>query len=164
MKNSILIFCFLCFWSKNTAQSFSPKVIANAGRYIEVNAVRYAYTIGEPLILTSLSSGNPVTFGFNQPETIINAVLEVGGQKLEIDYAPNPATDYIFVSVKENMVKDLSVALSDIEGRIVHTYPLSIGTQSLQFSTATIANGLYFLQVIDAQKKIIHSFKVVVQH
>jgi hypothetical protein len=74
---------------------------------------------------------------------------------------PNPASDVVRFAMEADMPMNGSIECIDATGRSVWSERLS-GTNT--FSTASIANGLYILRVLNAQGIVQAQGRMVVQH
>ena len=74
---------------------------------------------------------------------------------------PNPANEYLFISVKKNFGGMVSVSLSDVLGqRVYFSEDLSEkGTFQKQVDINKISKGIYFIEVVAGQKK--YSGKII---
>lgn len=163
MKNKfIILFMFICLLTNQLhAQILSPNVWASAGRYQEASGVSLNYTIGELMIQTSVVGSNLFTFGFNQPENILNAVVDVDGKRLIINAFPNPVVDDLTINLSEALPQSCVVTLLDIHGKKVFVKEMAIGTTQLQISMTYQPFGMYIVELRQASGALLHAFKVV---
>jgi len=86
-------------------------------------------------------------------------------EKINLTIFPNPATDYLKVTMQSSVQEDITIRLSDNIGNPVAIFPqrLDIGVNQfvLDLSSSKIRSGIYFLQIqtssgIKAKKLIIN--------
>ena len=71
---------------------------------------------------------------------------------MEFSVAPNPAHDYVVVSVK-NANEEMSVDLLDISGRVLRTQRLAAGESTLRLERGSLPNGIYMLRLTSHGQK-----------
>lgn len=160
MKNKLIILCLLLF-NQLSAQQLSPKVWANAGQYKEISGMSINYTIGEALIQTATTGSNIFTFGFNQLETILSAIIDIDGKNIDIKAYPNPVIDNIIIELSEALSKTLMFTLSDINGKKVYSQKPELGTTHIQIPTRDLPMGIYFVEIRQEGGLLLHTFKIV---
>ena len=82
--------------------------------------------------------------------TVLTGVNEYGG--MDFSVAPNPAHDYVIVSVK-NANEEMSVDLLDISGRVLRTQRLAAGESTLRLERGNLPNGIYMLRLTSHGQK-----------
>lgn len=83
--------------------------------------------------------------------TVLTGVNEYNG--MDFSVAPNPAHDYVVVSVK-NANEEMVVDLLDISGRVLRTQRLAAGESTLRLERGNLPNGIYMLRLtIHGQKQ-----------
>lgn len=82
--------------------------------------------------------------------TVLTGVNEYGG--MDFSVAPNPAHDYVIVSVK-NANEEMSVDLLDISGRVLRTQRLAAGESMLRLERGNLPNGIYMLRMTSHGQK-----------
>jgi len=82
--------------------------------------------------------------------TVLTGVNEYGG--MDFSVAPNPAHDYVIVSVK-NANEEMSVDLLDISGRVLRTQRLATGDSTLRLERGNLPNGIYMLRMTSHGQK-----------
>jgi hypothetical protein len=159
MKSKLIIVCLLIM-SQLSAQILSPNVRASAGQYKEASGVSISYTVGEPLIQTAISGSTIVTLGFNQPESILNAVVDVDGQSIIIKAFPNPVIDNLTIDLSKALTQSLDLTLLDIHGQKAYRQKADIGTTQLQIPTKDMPVGVYFVEMRQTNGVLLHTFKI----
>lgn len=95
---------------------------------------------------------------------LINTSTEVVEKGVYKVY-PNPTNDVLTLTVDEDnleMVK--SVVIVNLHGQIVQTINLATDTFNHSLSTKTLANGVYYLKVLDEQERSLFTEKLIVIH
>ncbi len=82
--------------------------------------------------------------------TVLTGVNEYNGMDFSI--APNPAHDYVVVSVK-NANEEMSVDLLDISGRVLRTQRLAASESTLRLERGNLPNGIYMLRMTSNGQK-----------
>ncbi|MEO6760125.1 MAG: T9SS type A sorting domain-containing protein [Saprospiraceae bacterium] len=115
------------------------KSTVQAGRY-------YAYTVGEPFILTLEGSTREVTQGFHQPDLCVSVStsdLDLSAWHLEV--FPNPTTDVLQIRYDAGQNGQLEATVFDVLGHVVvNKLPLADSGGSL-LDCASWQAGVYFL-------------------
>jgi hypothetical protein len=75
---------------------------------------------------------------------------------------PNPADHFTTIPMGE-IRKDMTVVVSDLQGRVLMNIPLSTGMTQLRVDTSGIPSGTYTCRLLD-RNTVIDSRKVVVLH
>jgi hypothetical protein len=111
---------------------------------------------GEQSANLSITSNqdNPVaTFQITGNATINGAGVapDAAAAGWGLELSPNPASDYVNVTLDAAAAEDAQIRIFDVTGREVSTIPLgmlSMGEHETELSTAGIPNGIYFVRVI----------------
>lgn len=82
--------------------------------------------------------------------TVLTGVNEYNG--MDFSVAPNPAHDYVVVSVK-NAHEEMVVDLLDISGRVLRTQRLAAGESTLRLERGNLPNGIYMLRLTSHGQK-----------
>lgn len=159
MKKSLLFTLSLFINYCGYSQSISPQVIATAGDHFSNTQVQLSWTIGEPIIETSVSNTSVLTQGFQQTNLTITSVEDFA-QELKINIFPNPASDIINIEFKENFEGSL-LRLVDGKGRTLTSRKVSLKTTIQQLNVAHISAGTYYLQLLTEDSKAIKTFKII---
>lgn len=128
----------------NQVLGAAGKSAVRAGRY-------YAYTIGEPVILTLEGSTMDLTQGFHQPDLGLSvATHDLDLADWQIEVFPNPTADFLHVRYNATDRSDrLEAVVYDVLGRLVlDRVPLDRPDGSRLDCTFWQA-GVYFLQLRD---------------
>lgn len=120
--NKIVLALGLSFAALATnAQSLSPTVIASGGNYTAAGGYSLSYTVGEMAAITTVTSSNGATIltqGFQQPNDIINGLLDVEKEgDLSFSVYPNPTTDQLWFGYEFSQSGKVEVTLFNVVGQ-----------------------------------------------
>ena len=123
--------------------SASGKSAVHAGRY-------YAYTVGEPFIMTLQGNSRDLTQGFHQPDICqLVATNDLDLATWNIEVFPNPTTDFLHVQYSDSQNTALEASVFDVLGHLVVTNVALTEPSGSQIDCSTWQAGLYFLQLRD---------------
>lgn len=119
-----------------------------------------SYSIGQVVYTTNSSASGSVTEGVQQPYEVFvitgNELLPFVG--LSYKAYPNPATDFLILSVGELENENLTYRLSDMNGKI--TGSGKVIEKETKIQMGTLKDGNYFLSVIGNNAEI-KTFKII---
>ena len=161
MKNKFIFLFSLFCCGQLSAQVFSPIVFANAGQYKEFPLISVNYTIGEALVITDNLGSTVFTFGFNQPESITNATVDINGRQIDINLSPNPVKDMLHISLSGNINVPLTWTVSDVAGRQWTQTLTAVGQQTHEIALSSVPSGVYIVQVQLQNGELVKAFKIV---
>ncbi len=127
----------------NQVISATGKSSVQAGRY-------YAYTVGEPFILTLQGSSRDLTQGFHQPDLcqlVATSNLDLAAWSIEV--FPNPTTDFLHIQYSADQSGHLEAAVYDVLGHLVLTQQTLSQPDGSLLDCASWQAGIYFLQLRD---------------
>lgn len=161
MKKFIIFFAICVLGEYSFGQSISSQVIASTGDYSESSDYSISWTLGEIAIETLESSAYILTQGFHQGYFEITSVDNPLEKNVEIKVYPNPATDYIFVSLESDEVRSAMIELYDLDGRIVlkENWDSPEGPYPIDLSGLTSAQ--YLLKILTRTGKPLQTFKII---
>ena len=173
-KNSLLLFLLLTGWYQFNlnAQSLSPSVIASTGGFSSNSNYSVSYTVGEmTMVQTFSASGNILTQGFQQPNDVATALLEISGNSTG-DFAvyPNPAVDQMWFAFEYTSPGNVSVSITNLLGQNVgEVYKgyYESGKISQLAQLSALASGPYFLtaaftdQASGTTSRITRKFEII---
>jgi len=114
------------------------------------------FTISEntPNVSISLVMGDEITGLVETPEVLVGAIY------------PNPAAEQVNLSLILKHKETLNISITTTAGQLIRTESrtLGAGTQTLGVPVSDMANGLYFIRLLDANNKIIGTHKISVMH
>jgi PKD repeat protein len=114
------------------------------------------FTISEntPNVSISLVMGDEITGLAETQETSLPVVY------------PNPAVEQFNIHLNLKQKETLNITITTTAGQLIRTESrtLSAGTQTLGVPVSDIANGIYFIRLLDANNKTIGVHKISVMH
>ena len=119
------------------------------------------YTLSDLILVTAnqRTSNGDIDFSINifDPTVNISDILEYS-----INLYPNPVNDFATLSYKFENPSNITVEITDINGKIIEQiYKSSISDkQKIRFNTATYSSGLYFIKIKTDKKTIVRKFVV----
>ena len=144
---------FTVFSIGATAQDLDHYVIGSDGGHSRNNQFSLDYTIGE--VVTEFgqdtSKGVHLTQGFQQTMLAIVSVEEYV-QDIEIDVYPNPAVDYLNVSIPV-LQEDMQFALFDMQGKLIDQQKINSQAFTIGFSNQSTGNYLLVFSTKDQRIK-----------
>jgi hypothetical protein len=158
MKNTFLLFAFVCSSGFCFSQSLTPTVVGSTGASGTSASGNIDWTVGE-IMTETFSGGNTITQGFHQPWT--NMTTSVSNAPLEsaFDVYPNPVSDCLNIHFSGTGNPSCKFDLYDAQGRIV----LSRSTEGFTSAVIPMANldaGIYFLNIYDTGNNTRESFAI----
>ncbi len=95
-----------------------------------------------------------------------DSTLSIGspGQEISSILYPNPATDNTYLDLELNEPQNLSVRISDINGRTVHTIHSKLyspGKHTISLPMANMSPGTYLCIIIDEKNAVLNSTKLI---
>lgn len=154
MKNSrpYLFFTLLLYSACLSGQPDGLKLFSTGGGMSLQGSTYLSYSVGEPCIHETFSSGRWITEGFQQPDAV-DLTTSIG--KAEGQYAlvihPNPVSSSLFI--KGNSLPECDVRVIDILGHVVLTNSIHPG-EIHEVQMTSLSPGLYYLHIIHQQSSI----------
>jgi Secretion system C-terminal sorting domain len=102
---------------------------------------------------------NDVDFSYVKLQVIKTSVAEMTALANSISAFPNPAATEFTITMKST---DATVEVMDITGKLVNTYPVTMGEAKMDVSNFN--NGVYFYQVKTSTNETVKSGKFTVSH
>jgi hypothetical protein len=137
------------------------QVIASGGGFYTKNSGSISWTLGEPVIQSYSNSNGSISQGFQQGN--IQIVPEATEENTSLDIAafPNPTTEAVTLRLNNAGTENLTVILHDLQGREIYSVKMNSEIQRIDLSACP--QGIYFLIVIDSDKKAMSTFKIIKQ-
>jgi hypothetical protein len=148
MKNFILTM-FLC---SSAAGLTAQEAVTASGNQTQNSSAQICWTIGEPIIETISDSNNELTQGLHQTYLEVTAIGEVQEANYSIAAFPNPATEYVEITVDRDSPKNLSFQLFDSNGRLL--LEETIKSNRAIVKTAELSPAVYFITIKENQNTI----------
>ena len=162
MKKTILLIFMLFGFGSVFCQTNQPEVITSAGDYFKPNASSptLSWTMGECITETYSSANNILTQGFQQ-DTVYNiGIIDNPDKDFSIKVFPNPATDFITVSINSLTEKtsDYLIELYDLQGKKLYT--ATYNQDEFKLDMLTYPAGTFVLKVMTKGNKTLQNFKI----
>ena len=156
-----ILILFFSFSIQTIAQDLDHYVIGSDGGHSRNNQFSLDYTIGEVVTEFGEDTLNNVhlTQGFQQTMLAIVSVEE-HVQDIEIDVYPNPAVDYLNVSIP-TLQEDMQFALFDMQGKLIEQQKINSKAFTIGFSTMSTGN---YLLVFSNKDQRIKTLQVQKSH
>ena len=157
MKNTFLLLVSLIL----TASSFTQtvhEVISASGGDATGSGGSVAYSVGQIVYTTSTGSTGSVAQGVEQAYEIYSVGIKETSLNISLSVFPNPTSDFLTLKVDDYNNEALNYTLLDEQGKLV--FNEQITTQDTQVAMSTLARGSYFINIVQANKKI-QTFKII---
>ena len=155
-KNTLFFLTFLLSFSVN-AQT-SHQVLSASGGDATGSGGSVAYSVGQIVYTTSTGTTGSVAQGVEQAYEIYSVGITETTLNISLSVFPNPTSDLLTLKVQDYNNEDLSYSLLDEQGKLVLNEQIT--TQDTQIAMSTLARGAYFINVLQANKKI-QTFKII---
>jgi len=159
VKRILLSFSILSSVLISNAQSFTPDVIGSAGTFATSVSGSMSWTICEVMTET-YSSTNIFTQGFHQPDTA--AVVAVANISVDenISIYPNPVFDNLYIDFSKT-TGNFGIEVFDALGnKIIEEKNISSNSTLHRISLASLAEGIYILNLINTESHSRQSYKI----
>ena len=118
-----------------------------------------SYSIGQTVYTAIEGTNGTAVQGVQQPyEISIESGLEELGINLHVFIYPNPATDFLQLTIENENLKEFSYQLYEMNGRLLE-YKDITGNET-RISINNFLPATYFLKVIKGKKEV-RTFKIV---
>lgn len=135
---------------------FAQETVSSTGGNATGSGGTASYTVGQAAYTTITGSNGSVAQGVQQPFeiSVATSLEEAGDITLEWSAYPNPASDYLKLSLKNPetsglTVDNLNYQLYDFYGKLLLNEKLD-GYEST-ISMGTFPSGIYFLKIVEKQ-------------
>ena len=156
INNSLFFLAFLLTFSVN-AQT-SHQVLSASGGDATGSGGSVAYSVGQIVYTTHTGTTGSVAQGVEQAYEIYSVGIKETTLNISLSVFPNPTSDFLTLKVEDYNNEALNYTLLDEQGRLVLNEQIT--TQDTQVAMSTLARGAYFINVLQANKKI-QIFKII---
>jgi hypothetical protein len=157
MKNKTLFFLAFLLSFSMIAQT-SHQVLSATGGDASGSGGSVAYSVGQIVYTTSTGTTGSVAQGVEQAYEISSVGIKETALNISLSIFPNPTSDYLTLKVEDYNNEVLSYHLIDEQGKLVMNEQIT--NQDTQLAMSTLARGAYFINVLQANKKI-QTFKII---
>ena len=155
-NNTLFLLAFLLSFSVQ-AQT-SHQVLSATGGDASGSGGTVAYSVGQIAYTTSTGTTGSVAQGVEQAYEIYSVGIKETALNISLSVFPNPTSDFLTLKVQDYNNEALSYNLLDEQGKLVLNE--QIITQDTQVAMSTLARGAYFINIVQANKKI-QTFKII---
>ena len=136
----------------------SHQVLSASGGDATGSGGSVAYSVGQIVYTTSTGTTGSVAQGVEQAYEISSVGIKETALNISLSVFPNPTSDYLTLKVEDYNNEALSYSLLDEQGKLVLNEQITKQDNKLVMST--LARGIYFINVLQANKKI-QTFKII---
>ena len=145
------------FYSNNYELSACNEIIINGD-------VEFIADGSNELILTSGEIPNcqdTYLSNYNQPENNNNQLDLNIDNTLKANIYPNPFTKNFNIEIEVENSQNISIEISDIDGKIINTYNknINLGINTIPINANNLDKGIYFVKITTAENSKV--FKIV---
>ena len=156
INNSLFFLSFLLSFSMN-AQT-SHQVLSATGGDATGSGGTVAFSVGQIVYTTSTGTTGSVAQGVEQAYEIYSVGIKETALNISLSIFPNPTSDFLTIKVEVYNNEALSYNLIDEQGKSVLNEQIT--NQDTQVAMSTLARGIYFINVLQANKNI-QTFKII---
>ena len=156
INNSLFFLSFLLSFSMN-AQT-SHQVLSATGGDATGSGGTVAFSVGQIVYTTSTGTTGSVAQGVEQAYEISSVGIKETALNISLSIFPNPTSDFLTLKVQDYNNEALNYHLIDEQGKSVLNEQIT--NQDTQVAMSTLARGIYFINVLQANKKI-QTFKII---
>ena len=157
MKNNTLYFIAFLLSFSVKAQT-SHQVLSATGGDATGTGGSVAYSVGQIVYTTSTGTTGSLAQGVEQAYEIYSVGIKETALNISLSVFPNPTSYFLTLKVQDYNNETLSFDLLDEQGKLVLNEQIT--TQDTQVAMSTLARGTYFINVVQAIKKI-QTFKII---
>lgn len=158
----IVLFVLICLFNGYTfSQSVSPYVIASAGEHSETPDITVSWNLGEIAVETLTSSSIILTQGFQQGYYEITSIEGPTISNLDLKVYPNPATDYINISLKSDEIKSALIEMYNIDGKLILNEKWEYIEGPYKIDLNGYGSSQYILRISDSSGRLLQTYKII---
>ena len=160
MQSKYLLVGILLFLSGSMMHLFAQESFTSSGGGAVGTNGAVTYSVGQTFYTVVSGSGNEVAAGVQQPYEISEVKSNDSYPDLNLHLAiyPNPAKDYLMLSIENYLGTYLTCQLMDMSGKQLKNQTLTSDETRIPLSDLTPAT--YLLNIV-RNKSIIKSFKIL---
>jgi len=157
-KTKAMVILFIMAFSFSTASA--QNTIPASGGNATGSGGSASYSVGQVFYSTNVGTTGSATQGVQQPYeiSVISEIEEAKIITLQCVVYPNPTTNYLQLTLNEEMLNGLTYYLFDLTGKLIEFKKVESNTTSIDMSHLIPAT--YFLRVIKGNKEV-KSFKII---
>jgi hypothetical protein len=136
----------------------SHQVLSASGGDATGSGGSVAYSVGQIVYTTSTGTTGSVAQGVEQAYEIYSVGIKETTLNISLSVFPNPTSDFLTLKVEDYNNETLSFDLLDEQGKLILSEQIT--NQETQVAMSTLARGSYFINIVQANKKI-QTFKII---
>lgn len=160
----VLLFLFGLGLTGIQAQEIHQTIAATGGN-ASGSGGSASYSVGQIVNQTYTGTNGSVAEGVQQPYeiSVVTAIEEAKGIKLLVSAYPNPTSDYLILSIDENVKSShdltlLSYQLYDVNGKLLQNQKIT--ESSTNIDMLSLVPATYFVKVVQGNKEV-KTFKII---
>ena len=161
MKKYIFIILILlsCFYV--SGQDILSSVVSTAGNSVEEGGIEISWTLGDLVIETQESGSIILTQGFQQSYYSISSLIEPVSDNFKLKVYPNPASEFIWISIESDEPTDVIIELYDLNGKLIKNNILKRAEGQIKIPVNDLSASQYILKVSDSSGNFVQTFKLI---
>ncbi len=157
-KAILLKFFFLLVGINLYSQTIERYLISPSGEEFKNTTVELNFSIGDIVIDTKSNSQVTLTQGFHQTQVIATSLKTPLESEIELNIYPNPFTDFVYVDIKGDDLRQFSYRLFDIEGKLLKKGSLNPNHSKLDFSS--FKQQVYLFSIVNEKGLVLKTFNL----
>jgi len=160
----VLLFLFGLGLTGIQAQEIHQTIAATGGNASGTTGT-VSYSVGQLVYATNIGTTGSVSQGVQQPYeiSVVTAIEEAKGINLLVSAYPNPASDYLILSIDENVKSGqdltlLSYQMYDIQGKLLQNQEITENRTTIDMGN--LGPATYFVKVVQGNKEV-KTFKII---
>lgn len=152
MKRYVILLIASLFAINAAAQ----QVIASAGGWYDLSAIKLSWTLGETII-PSYGPVNGLILAHGFQSGLRTVIVEENIETpIKINVYPNPATDVLTITFAEPLDNEVTIYLFDSQGRLVKTEVIEASTTDHQLVLENLQSGIYLMKLIKGKQSNVY--------
>lgn len=142
-----------------TSQTLAQNNTVSSGAVATGSSGTASYSVGQVFYISSINDNGKVIQGLQQPYdvAVITGVNDLQ-INLKVTAYPNPAPDYLTLSIDNTELSQFNYQLLDMQGKILRQE--KFGNRNINIKVSDFPNGIYILKVFSKQKQL-KTFKII---
>jgi hypothetical protein len=160
VKNKRLKFCVLLLSGFGLTGLHAQEVIPAAGGNASGSGGSQSFTVGQIAYHTNTGTNGLAEEGVQQPYEIsqVTAIEEAKGTGMLVSIYPNPANDFLTLSINEFDISNLSYQLYDMNGNLLQNQKIT--SNQTKIAMSKLVTAIYFVKVFQKNKEV-KTFKII---
>jgi hypothetical protein len=155
LTQTLIAFCLFGFGTVLAQQT-----VPSAGGNSSGAGGTVSYTVGQAVYTAHSGSSGTVIQGIQQPYEIfvVTGLEEAAGIHLEFEVYPNPATDFVKLTIQKYKLENLAYKLYNVNGSLIKSGKIT-GEETV-IDMDQLPQATYYLNIHDQQREV-KAFKIV---